>query len=247
METTTDERGKTICAATPQFFLLLVIMANVVVAQNTTDPAEGLASSSLYVLFFVFFPWLLHAILSYSSFNFTRASLDIELSSNLAQGYPRLVKVYVSWFAPLEYVDFIVGELCSGAAVDSTDFDSQAYNPAIKCDCTFPNSTCHIIRLRFEGNSFEGSIPPSFSRLTSLQELRITGLRNGTLDFITNLKSLTVLLLRNNRITGSIPSDIGEYQNLTRLFEFQQFVRADSTSIVQLEPTRILVLHTLLL
>ncbi|GJU97927.1 probable LRR receptor-like serine/threonine-protein kinase [Tanacetum coccineum] len=372
METTTDERGKRICAATPQFFLLLVIMANVVVAQNTTDPAEGLASSSLYVLFFVFFPWLLHAILSYSSFNFTRASLDIELSSNLAQA--RVInEMFSAWGIQESVVTNegwnISGELCSGAAVDSTDFDSQAYNPAIKCDCTFPNSTCHIIRLkvfalnavgpipeglwtltyltdlnvaqnyltgplspsvgnlirmqrmtisinalsgeippelglltelrslysilysalafgtnnfngslpselgnlqrleqlyidsvgvsgeipatfanlsslvrvwasdnnftgripdfignwtqlqslRFEGNSFEGSIPPSFSRLTSLQELRITGLRNGTLNFITNLKSLTNLLLRNNRITGSIPSDIGEYQNLTRL------------------------------
>ncbi|GKD61253.1 probable LRR receptor-like serine/threonine-protein kinase [Tanacetum coccineum] len=71
--------------------------------------------------------------------------------------------------------------------------------------------------LRFEGNSFEGSIPPSFSRLTALKELRITGLHNGTLDFITNLKSLTVLFLRKNRIAGSIPSDIGEYQNLTQL------------------------------
>nr|XP_043621059.1 probable LRR receptor-like serine/threonine-protein kinase At1g56140 isoform X2 [Erigeron canadensis] len=71
--------------------------------------------------------------------------------------------------------------------------------------------------LRFEGNSFEGSIPPSFSQLTSLQELRITSLTNGTLDFIANLKSLTVLVLRNSRITGSIPTDIGEYQNLTRL------------------------------
>nr|GEX53969.1 uncharacterized mitochondrial protein AtMg00810-like [Tanacetum cinerariifolium] len=47
----------------------------------------------------------------------------------------------------------------------------------------------------FEGNSFEGSIPPSFSRLTALQELRITGLHNGTLDFIMNLKSLTILNL----------------------------------------------------
>ncbi|KAI7745724.1 hypothetical protein M8C21_022201, partial [Ambrosia artemisiifolia] len=29
----------------------------------------------------------------------------------------------------------------------------------------------HLESLRFEGNSFEGSIPPSFSRLTSLQDL----------------------------------------------------------------------------
>ncbi|KAL7590818.1 hypothetical protein Lser_V15G35420 [Lactuca serriola] len=256
----------------------------------------------------------------------------------------------------------ISGELCSGAAVDTTDFDSQGYNPAIKCDCNIPNATaCHITRLkvyamdavgpipeglwtlryltnlnlaqnyltgplspsignltrmqymtiginalsgqvppelgqltdlrslgfgtnnfngslpselgnlrlldqiyidsagvggeippsfanlrnmqtvwasdnnftgripsfignwsqlrslRFEGNSFEGSIPPSFSNLTLLQDLRISGLSNGTLDFIRDLKSLNVLMLRNNRISGSIPSDIGEYVNLTQL------------------------------
>ncbi|KAI3754023.1 hypothetical protein L2E82_26113 [Cichorium intybus] len=71
--------------------------------------------------------------------------------------------------------------------------------------------------LRFEGNSFEGSIPPSFSRLASLQELRISGLSNGTLDFIKGLRSLSVLALRNSRISGSIPNDIGEYENLTQV------------------------------
>ncbi|KAI3675672.1 hypothetical protein L1987_85264 [Smallanthus sonchifolius] len=71
--------------------------------------------------------------------------------------------------------------------------------------------------LKFEGNSFDGSIPDSFSRLTSLQELGISGLSNGTLDFIKDLKSLRVLVLRNNRISGTIPTDIGEYQNLTTL------------------------------
>ncbi|KAI3675669.1 hypothetical protein L1987_85261 [Smallanthus sonchifolius] len=71
--------------------------------------------------------------------------------------------------------------------------------------------------LRLEGNSFEGSIPPSFSRLTSLQDLRISGLANGTLDFIKDLKSLRILVLRNNRISGSVPTDMGEYQNLTTL------------------------------
>ncbi|KAI3675658.1 hypothetical protein L1987_85250 [Smallanthus sonchifolius] len=121
------------------------------------------------------------------------------------------------------------GELCSGAAVDSTDLDSGDYNPGIKCDCSFPNSTCHITRLwasdveftgripdfignwtllktlRFEGNSFEGSIPPSFSRLTALEELRISGLSNGTLDFIRDMKSLGVLFLGNNSLNGTLP------------------------------------------
>ncbi|KAI3754004.1 hypothetical protein L2E82_26083 [Cichorium intybus] len=81
----------------------------------------------------------------------------------------------------------------------------------------FIGNWSQLVALRFEGNSFEGSIPPSFSRLTGLQELRISGLSNGTLDFIRDLKSLGVLVLRSNRISGSIPSDIGEYLNLTQL------------------------------
>ncbi|CAL9773825.1 unnamed protein product, partial [Musa acuminata subsp. burmannicoides] len=39
----------------------------------------------------------------------------------------------------------ISGEPCSGAATDSTNFDSTAFNPAIKCDCSYDNATtCHI-------------------------------------------------------------------------------------------------------
>ncbi|KAJ9544011.1 hypothetical protein OSB04_023718 [Centaurea solstitialis] len=121
---------------------------------------------------------------------------------------------YLNFDLNWEFAEFL-GELCSGAA---TNFDDQAFNPGIKCDCNFPNNTCHITRLRFVGNSFEGSIPPTFSRLTKLQELRISGLSNGTLDFIRDMKSLSTIVLRNNRLSGSIPTDIGEYQSLTRLF-----------------------------
>ncbi|KAJ0501037.1 putative protein kinase RLK-Pelle-DLSV family [Helianthus annuus] len=81
----------------------------------------------------------------------------------------------------------------------------------------FIGNWTQLVELRFEGNSFEGSIPPSFYNLTSLQDLRISGLLNGTLDFIRNMKSLGVLVLRNNRISGSIPTDIGGHPNLTRL------------------------------
>ncbi|XP_054789731.1 probable LRR receptor-like serine/threonine-protein kinase At1g56140 isoform X3 [Prosopis cineraria] len=73
--------------------------------------------------------------------------------------------------------------------------------------------------LRFQGNSFEGPIPSSFSNLTSLEELRISDISNGSssLAFIRNMKSLTTLELRNNKISDSIPSNIGEFLNLTHL------------------------------
>ncbi|KAK9268004.1 hypothetical protein L1049_010442 [Liquidambar formosana] len=71
-------------------------------------------------------------------------------------------------------------------------------------------------KLRFQGNSFEGPIPSSFSKLTSLESLIICDLLNvsssSSLDFIKDLKNLTNLVLRYAFITGSIPSDIGEYQ-----------------------------------
>lgn len=54
-------------------------------------------------------------------------------------GIPRSLVTQMGWN--------ISGEPCSGAAVDSTDIDDTSYNPGIKCDCNFPNSTCHITRL----------------------------------------------------------------------------------------------------
>uniref|UniRef100_A0A2N9FDW1 non-specific serine/threonine protein kinase n=1 Tax=Fagus sylvatica TaxID=28930 RepID=A0A2N9FDW1_FAGSY len=76
-----------------------------------------------------------------------------------------------------------------------------------------------LTSLRFQGNSFTGPIPSSFSNLTSLESLRIGDIYNvsSSLDFIKNLKSLSNLILRNALITGSIPSDIGEYQRLQTL------------------------------
>ncbi|KAL7590821.1 hypothetical protein Lser_V15G35427 [Lactuca serriola] len=297
----------------------LTITAAITRAQNTTDPAEARVINAMF------------------------SQWGIPESSVTAMGWN------------------ISGELCSGAAVDNTNFDYHIYNPGIKCDCNFPNSTCHIthlnvfamdavgtipeglwtltyltslslvknyltgplspsignltrmqyinisfnalsgqvprelgqltdlrhlkfgtnnfkgslpselgnlrrlerlwiissgvggdipstfanlqnlhlvgasdngftgripdfignwsqlVSLNFEGNSFEDSIPPTFSRLTSLQNLRISGLSNGTLDFIKDLKSLRVLMLRNNKLSGSIPNNIGEYTNLTYL------------------------------
>ncbi|XP_043702081.1 probable LRR receptor-like serine/threonine-protein kinase At1g56140 isoform X2 [Telopea speciosissima] len=73
--------------------------------------------------------------------------------------------------------------------------------------------------LRLQGNSFEGPIPSSFSNLTSLTDLRISEISNGSssLAFIKNMKALSVLVLRNNNISDTIPSNIKEYQSLSLL------------------------------
>ncbi|XP_076935154.1 uncharacterized protein LOC143601701, partial [Bidens hawaiensis] len=71
-------------------------------------------------------------------------------------------------------------------------------------------------RLRLQGNNFEGPIPASFSSLTSLKSLRISDLQNvsSSLDFITTLRNLTDLVIRNALVSGPIPSDIIQLQKL---------------------------------
>ncbi|KAK8524687.1 hypothetical protein V6N12_029545 [Hibiscus sabdariffa] len=79
-------------------------------------------------------------------------------------------------------------------------------------------SNAYICR-RFQGNSFEGPIPSSFAKLTSLTSLRIGDIYTGSssLDFVRNLKNLTDLVLRNVLLTGTLPSYLTELNSLEKL------------------------------
>ncbi|KAF3565593.1 hypothetical protein DY000_02013259 [Brassica cretica] len=71
--------------------------------------------------------------------------------------------------------------------------------------------------LKIQGTGWRGPIPSSFSNLTSLTELVLGDISNGgsSLEIIKDMKSLKVL--RNNNLTGTIPSNFGEYSNLLEL------------------------------
>ncbi|KAJ4763492.1 Leucine-rich repeat transmembrane protein kinase [Rhynchospora pubera] len=74
--------------------------------------------------------------------------------------------------------------------------------------------------LRFQGNSFEGPIPSSLSDLVELTSLRIGDITSGTsstLDFISNMTSLNTLILRNCKISDTLPTDFSIYQKLQKL------------------------------
>ncbi|XP_073107614.1 probable LRR receptor-like serine/threonine-protein kinase At1g56140 isoform X2 [Elaeis guineensis] len=77
-------------------------------------------------------------------------------------------------------------------------------------------SETKLFQLRMQGNSFEGPIPSSFSSLTSLKDLWLGDISNGssTLAFISNLTSLETLVLRNTRISDTIPPNFSRYTNL---------------------------------
>ncbi|KAL4387123.1 hypothetical protein GQ457_09G004560 [Hibiscus cannabinus] len=81
------------------------------------------------------------------------------------------------------------------------------------------NNWTKLTSLRFQGNSFEGPIPSSFAKLTSLIYLQIGDIYNGSssLDFVENLTNLTDLSLRNVLLTGSLQSYITGLYNLEKL------------------------------
>ncbi|XP_058070908.1 uncharacterized protein LOC131219940 [Magnolia sinica] len=77
----------------------------------------------------------------------------------------------------------------------------------------------NLTKLSMQGNAFEGPIPSSFSNLISLTDLRLSDVSNGSssLSFIENMTSLNNLVLRNNMLSGTIPSTIGKYQLLMQM------------------------------
>ncbi|XP_021800343.1 probable LRR receptor-like serine/threonine-protein kinase At1g56130, partial [Prunus avium] len=70
----------------------------------------------------------------------------------------------------------ISGEPCSGSAINGTDFEDPANNPAnnpgIICDCTYEkNTTCHITQLRVYALNKRGVFPEEFVALRYLTYL----------------------------------------------------------------------------
>lgn len=73
---------------------------------------------------------------------------------------------------------------------------------------------------RLQGNYFDGPIPASFSNLLKLTSLRIGDLTGevSSLDFVVNMTSLSILVLRNSRISDNLTSvDFSKFAQLNYL------------------------------
>ncbi|KAK7847658.1 putative lrr receptor-like serine/threonine-protein kinase [Quercus suber] len=114
----------------------------------------------------------------------------------------------------------ISGEPCSGAAIDSTNFDDPNRNPFIKCDCSFNNSsTCHITQLKVSDLDVVGVIPEELWSLTFLFNLNLSqNYLTGSLSVsIGNLTSMQYLTLAFNALSGMLPKELGNLMNLISL------------------------------
>ncbi|KAF8408708.1 hypothetical protein HHK36_004772 [Tetracentron sinense] len=90
----------------------------------------------------------------------------------------------------------ISGELCSGAAIDKTDFDDPDFSPAIRCDCEYNSgTTCHITHLNLANNYFTGPLPA----------------------FLGSLSSMKYLSFAANAFSGTIPKELGNLTDLLTL------------------------------
>ncbi|XP_066343812.1 probable LRR receptor-like serine/threonine-protein kinase At1g56130 [Miscanthus floridulus] len=84
----------------------------------------------------------------------------------------------------------------------------------------FIGSWTNLTELRFQGNSFQGPLPATLSNLVQLTSLRIGDIVNGSssLTFISNMTSLSTLILRNCRISDSLASvNFSQFANLNLL------------------------------
>ncbi|KAF4390460.1 hypothetical protein G4B88_024466 [Cannabis sativa] len=99
---------------------------------------------------------------------------------------------------------------CSGAAIDSTDFNVLTFNPFIKCDCSFKNgSLCHITQLKV--SNVAGTIPEELWSLSFLSNLNLgQNFLTGTLSpSIGNLTKMQYLSLGINALSGEVPKELG--------------------------------------
>ncbi|KAF8102241.1 hypothetical protein N665_0199s0016 [Sinapis alba] len=133
-----------------------------------------------------------------------------------------LNSIFATWKirAPREWN--ISGELCSGAAIDDgVTIDSRAYNPLIKCDCNFVNSTiCRITALKVYAIDVVGTIPEELWTLQYLTNLNLgQNFLTGSLSpAIGNLTRMEWIAFGSNNFSGSIPAEIGSCTKLQQIY-----------------------------
>ncbi|KAH0895282.1 hypothetical protein HID58_057711 [Brassica napus] len=157
-----------------------------------------------------------------------------------------LNSIFAAWRIPAPREWNISGELCSGAAMDDgVTIDDKAYNPLIKCDCTFNGSTiCRITALKVYAMDAIGPIPPQLWTLTLLTNLNLaqnylTGSLSPAIGNLTRMEWLTfginalsgpvpkeiglltelkLLGISSNKFSGSIPAEIGNCTKLQQIY-----------------------------
>ncbi|KAF5948610.1 hypothetical protein HYC85_014567 [Camellia sinensis] len=120
--------------------------------------------------------------------------------------------------------DFSV-DPCSGESGWANRSEPNGFENAVTCgNCTSDNTTCHVVSIVLKSQNLGGILPPELVKLPHLQEFDISrNYVNGTIPPEWGSLPLVDISLLGNRITGSIPSQIGNITTLNSLIlEFNE-------------------------
>ncbi|KAF8413667.1 hypothetical protein HHK36_001659 [Tetracentron sinense] len=89
----------------------------------------------------------------------------------------------------------------------------------VTCDCSYNvSNVCHITHIQLKGLNLTGVLPEEFADLPKLQEIDLSrNYINGTIPTSFTRIPLVFLSLLGNRISGSIPKEIGDIATLEAL------------------------------
>ncbi|XP_030967701.1 probable leucine-rich repeat receptor-like serine/threonine-protein kinase At3g14840 [Quercus lobata] len=116
------------------------------------------------------------------------------------------------------------------------------YNNSLFCNCSYPDSVCHVIGLFLQGQDLDGVLPRALVKLPYLKSLHLTlnylsgniphewastqleflslsmnNLSGPLPSFLGNITTLTYLGIENNLFSGMVPLELGKLVNLENL------------------------------
>ncbi|KAK4484657.1 hypothetical protein RD792_007246 [Penstemon davidsonii] len=109
----------------------------------------------------------------------------------------------------------------ASAGLNRTFVADRIYSSVV-CNCSFINNTtvsvCHVTSIQMQRLNLAGTLPLEFANLSHLQEIDLSrNYLNGSIPSAFGQLPLVKLALRGNRISGTIPAEIGDITTLKEL------------------------------
>ncbi|KAF9666041.1 hypothetical protein SADUNF_Sadunf16G0187600 [Salix dunnii] len=102
--------------------------------------------------------------------------------------------------------------------VTPTSSQRPMFDNKVVCDCSFPGGVCHIVAIFLKGQDLAGSLPKSIVKLPYLKNLDLwANYLSGTIPREWANTKLEILSVAVNRLTGPIPSYLGNITTLRYL------------------------------
>ncbi|KAK7849510.1 putative leucine-rich repeat receptor-like serine/threonine-protein kinase [Quercus suber] len=90
------------------------------------------------------------------------------------------------------------------------------YNNSLICNCSYPNSVCHVVKLILKGQDLGGVLPRSLVKLPYLTDLNRNFL-SGNIPHKWASTKLKFLSIETNLFSGMVPHELGKLVNLENL------------------------------